>query len=357
MTKIFRTIGLMSGTSCDGIDAAYIETDGENFIKLGQGIYIPYEKDFSNELVELTKGHWQKLEEIEKEITLLHVKAVKKLLLEISKKPEDIDYLGFHGQTIAHDISIKYTKQIGDLALLAREAGIKTVGDFRTRDVMSGGQGAPLVPIFLKALASKKPAMFLNIGGVANITYVSDSELIGFDTGAGNALINDYIQIHFNKNYDDDGKIASLGKVDAKLLIQGISHPFFVAKFPKSLDRNVFNNFASSVSEKLEKSDAVATLTEFTVQGVKIAISQLPEKSNTLIVSGGGRKNSYIMQRLREVCEVDVVDIDTLGIDGDMLEAYAFGYLAVRSVLNLPISFPTTTNVQEPMCGGRVVGL
>ncbi len=356
MSKIYKVIGLMSGTSCDGIDAAYLETDGDNFVKLGAGVYLPYDKNFSFELVELTKGNYTNLVEVEKELTLLHGKAVKALLQKLGKKSEEIDYLGFHGQTIAHDISKKYTKQIGDIGLLTKTTGIKTVGDFRTQDVAAGGQGAPLVPIFLKALATKKPMTFLNIGGVANITYVSEDDLIGFDTGAGNALINDYIQANFDKTYDDNGEIASAGKIDAEVLEQGMKHPYFARKIPKSLDRNTFSSFASNVSTKLEKNDAVATLTEFTVQGVKVAMQMLPTPSDTLVVSGGGRKNSHIMNRLKHECAINTVDIDSLGIDGDMLEAYAFGYLAVRSALNLPISFPTTTNVPTPMSGGRSVG-
>ncbi len=356
MQKIYKVIGLMSGTSCDGIDAAFIETDGQDFVKLGEGIYLPYEKDFSTKLIKLTKGNNEALNEVEKELTLRHVDAVNQLLKKLEKRANEIDYLGFHGQTIAHDISKKYTKQIGDIELLAKETGIKTVGDFRSADVAAGGQGAPLVPIFLKALAPKKPILFLNIGGVANITYVSENELIGFDTGAGNALINDYMMTNFGKSFDEEGKIASSGKVNEVMLEESFKNSFFAKAFPKSLDRNAFSNFAASVSDNLGKNDAVATLTEFTVQSIRHAVIQLPASPTSIFVSGGGRKNKYMMNRISQVCGVEVANIDSLGIDGDMLEAYAFGYLAVRCALNLPISFPTTTNVPKPMSGGKVVG-
>jgi anhydro-N-acetylmuramic acid kinase len=353
MSKIYKVIGLMSGTSCDGIDAAFIETDGKDFVKLGAGIYLPYDKNFSEQLVLLTKDNTSNVVQVEQELTLLHAKAVKLLLEKLNVSAADIDLLGFHGQTIAHDIAKKYTKQIGDIELLASTTGIKTVGDFRSRDVAAGGQGAPLVPIFLKAISTQKPIVFLNIGGVANVTYVSSDDLIGFDTGSGNALINDYVSRHFSQEFDESGVIAASGKVDKSVLEVGLQNNFFSMPFPKSLDRNAFSSFASIISQKLEKNDAVATLTEFTVRSVALAISQLPSTPKKIIVSGGGRKNKYMMQRITQVCACEAVDLDTLGIDGDMLEAYAFGYLAIRSILNLPISFPSTTNVPEPLSGGR----
>jgi len=264
-----------------------------------------------------------------------------------------VDLIGFHGQTISHAPAIGHTCQIGDGALLAAMTGIKVVNDFRTADVRAGGQGAPLVPVYHQALGSKldKPVVFLNIGGVANVTYVGkDGELIAFDTGPGNALIDDWMLRKSGHKFDAEGKIALSGKVDRVLLNKLLSHPFFSVPAPKSLDRNAF---VSQAWESLSLADGTATLAAFTVHSIVESFKHFPSPPQQFIVAGGGRHNQFLMQQLQQQLKVPVSSIDALGLDGDAIEAEAFAYLAVRSIKGLPISFPTTTGVPEPMTGGR----
>jgi anhydro-N-acetylmuramic acid kinase len=357
MAHIFKIIGLMSGTSCDGIDVAYIETDGINTINLGKGVSIPYGKAFADDLINLTKGDKTKLSLIEKTLTELHAQAAHTLLEEIGLTAKDIDLIGFHGHTIEHDISKKLTTQIGDLNLLAKLTGVTVVGDFRSNDVLNGGQGAPLVPIYLKAISNNlpKPILFLNIGGVANLTFISNDALIGFDTGTGNALVNDAMHACFNKSFDDSGKIAKSGTVNNELMKKWMSHPYFDKTYPKSLDRNDFSTFYQEAIDNLKAEDAVATLSYFSCMAVAKAISMLPEKCENCYVSGGGRHNSYMINTINDLAGINTLPIEKLRFDGDYLEAYAFGYLAARSFQKLPITFPSTTNVANPLTGGRVV--
>jgi anhydro-N-acetylmuramic acid kinase len=231
--------------------------------------------------------------------------------------------------------------------------GIRVVNDFRTADVKAGGQGAPLVPVYHQALGGKldKPVVFLNIGGVANVTYVGKGrELIAFDTGPGNALIDDWILRKSGQKFDAGGKIALSGTVDSALLKELLSHPFFAAPAPKSLDRNAF---VSQAWENLSLADGTATLAAFTVHSIAEAFRHFPLPPQQLIVAGGGRHNQFLMKHLEQHLDVSVSSIDALGLNGDAIEAEAFGYLAVRSIRGLPISFPTTTGVPTPMTGGK----
>jgi anhydro-N-acetylmuramic acid kinase len=291
--------------------------------------------------------------DVERTLTIAHAEAVRKLLETLNIPPQDIDLIGFHGQTISHAPEKGHTCQIGDGALLASMTGIKVVNDFRTADVRAGGQGAPLVPIYHQALGSTldKPVVFLNIGGVANVTYVGKGrELIAFDTGPGNALIDDWMLRKSGQNFDAGGTLALSGKIDAPLLKTLLSHPFFSSPVPKSLDRNAF---VSQAWEGLSPADGAATLAAFTVHSIAEAFKHFPSPPQQLIVAGGGRHNQFLMQQLQQHLNVMVSSIDALGLDGDAIEAEAFAYLAVRSIKGLPISFPTTTGVPEPMTGGR----
>jgi anhydro-N-acetylmuramic acid kinase len=350
--KVYRVIGLMSGTSLDGIDAALIETDGEGHIIRQAFLTEPYAEDLRGLLRGCLNRPYEQAREAEREMTFAHVRIVQKLLASQDLAAKDIDLIGFHGQTISHDPSRKHTCQIGDGALLAALTGIRVINDFRTADVLAGGQGAPLVPVYHQALASGlgKPLAFLNIGGVANVTYIGD-QVMAFDTGAGNALIDDWVLTHKGEKYDRDGNLAAAGQVHEDILKQWMAHPFFSAKPPKSLDRNSFN---VSTCKGLSPEDGAATLTAFTVAGILRALDYMPQKPKEWIVAGGGRLNKNIMAQLREKLAVPVRPIEDIGLDGDAIEAEAFAYMAVRSFRGLPISFPGTTGVPVPMVGGRL---
>jgi anhydro-N-acetylmuramic acid kinase len=349
--KIYRVIGLMSGTSLDGIDAALLQTDGEGHIQREAFLTVPYDEGLRAEI----RGCFGKTAEqargVERALTVAHAEAVRQLL---ETQTGEVDLIGFHGQTISHAPAIGHTCQIGDGALLAAMTGIKVVNDFRTADVRAGGQGAPLVPVYHQALGSKldKPVVFLNIGGVANVTYVGkNGELIAFDTGPGNALIDDWMLKKTGQKFDVGGKISLSGKVDEAVLEQLLGHPFFASPVPKSLDRNAF---VSQAWEHLSVADGAATLAAFTVRSILKASQHFPETPKLWIVAGGGRHNRFLMQELQLRTRAPVAPIEVLGLDGDAIEAEAFAYLAVRSIKGLPISFPSTTGVPRPLTGGRL---
>lgn len=351
----FHVIGLMSGTSLDGIDAALIETDGERHIARLGFLTVPYDDALRAKIravLNITKDKLAATRDLEREITVAQANVVKALLAQLSLKPADINLIGFHGQTIAHDPAQKWTCQLGDGALLAQLTGIPVVNDFRTADVLAGGQGAPLVPVYHQAIAAGRsaPLAFLNIGGVANVTYVG-AEVIAFDTGPGNALIDDWMLQKTGQKHDENGATAARGKVDETVLRELLNHKFFCEKPPKSLDRN---DLVSSAWKDLSVEDGAATLAAYTAGAVENALFFLPEKPKEWIVAGGGRLNATIMKMLRERLGVPVISIDDIGLNGDAIEAEAFAYMAVRSYRGLPISFPKTTGVPQPMVGGKL---
>lgn len=353
--KHFRVIGLMSGTSLDGIDAALIKTDGEGHITREGFLTVPYAEDMREKIRAcLNQPEGEQVAAVERALTEAHAQAVKALLLEMNLNPPDVDLIGFHGQTIAHAPERKFTRQIGDGARLAVLTGIPVVNDFRTADVQAGGQGAPLAPVYHKALAAgrDKPVAFLNIGGVANVTYVGEDDAItAFDTGPGNALIDDWMLTHAGHKCDMGGETAARGAVDDAVLAKLMSHDFFSRKPPKSLDRN---DFVSDIWNHLSLEDGAATLTAFTVASIAKSLKYLPLAPKSWIVSGGGRRNETVMRLLGGVLGVPVLPIEEAGFDGDAVEAEAFAYMAVRSLRGLPISFPATTGVPRPMPGGRL---
>ncbi len=281
------------------------------------------------------------------------------MLTQIDKKPEDIDVIGFHGQTIFHDPANRKTLQIGDGAALAQATGINVVNDFRTADVAAGGQGAPLVPLYHAAIATtwEKPCMIVNIGGVANATYIDRHSresgnpeiMYACDTGPGNALMDDAMQEFFGMPSDMDGGIASTGTPREDLLSTWLADEFFTRPAPKSLDRN---HFKINVSD-LMPDEALATLAEFTARSIVQSAQLFPAPPKQWIITGGGRKNQHLMARLHALAAAPVHDISDLKWDGDALEAQAFGYLAARHLLKLPLSLPTTTGVPAPTLGGR----
>ncbi|MFY9288766.1 MAG: anhydro-N-acetylmuramic acid kinase [Alphaproteobacteria bacterium] len=358
--KLFRAIGLMSGTSIDGIDAALVETDGIHYVRALAFLPNPYEMSFRTRL----RSHLgnQKgcsdpsVAAFERELTEMHAAIVHRLIKQANGEGANIDLIGFHGQTIWHQPQKRSTIQIGDGALLARMTQIPVVNDFRTNDVKAGGNGAPLVPLYHRALATKlpKPVAILNIGGVSNISWIGgegDDEIMAFDVGPGNAMIDDWVNRHTGEAYDEYGLLASSGKVDEKTVDRVLSNPFFKKKPPKSLDRDTFKNL---VPNNLNLNDGAATLTMITARAVALSMKYMPKKPNHLYVTGGGRHNNTLMRWIRDLAAVPVSSVDDLGWSGDGLEAEAFAYLAVRSRLGLPLSVPGTTGVPEPMTGGKL---
>lgn len=360
--SLYTAIGLMSGTSLDGIDAALIRTDGVNMVERLSFITLPYDAGTREALracLGLSSDPDGRVDAAAALMTDAHIRAVKTLIQSARMRVEDINLIGFHGQTIFHAPDNRFTWQIGDGARLARETGITVINDFRSRDVAAGGQGAPLIPAYHAALVATlaptlaptldRPVAILNIGGVANVTYIDDDRVLAFDTGPGNALIDDWVHRHTGQACDTDGALAQTGTPDPAILSRLLQHPFFARPIPKSLDRDEWNsNFIAGLSP----ADGAATLSHFTVLAVEQALSHLPRTPHCWYVTGGGRLNPVLMEGLRTVLKVPVKPVDDLGWDGDALEAEGFAYLAVRSRLGLPISFPETTGVPEPMSGG-----
>jgi anhydro-N-acetylmuramic acid kinase len=353
-------IGLMSGTSADGVDAALIRADAGHIHGFGPAFSEPYDDAFREKLKSTYGGKAAPdfIAEVEQDLTRRHASAVLHLLEMAGMKPAEIAVIGFHGQTIFHAPHERRTWQIGDGALLASLTGIDVVNDFRSADVAAGGQGAPLVPIFHQALVAAlppeipRPIAVLNIGGVANVTWVGkDGALLAFDTGPGNALIDDWTQRHKGMPVDLGGALAKAGRIDDDVLAHLLSHPFFEKPAPKSLDRNAFH---STLADHLPAEDGAATLTAFTAAAVARAVPLFPAPAQAWLVCGGGRHNPVLMDALAERLDAPVRGVDEVGWDGDALEAQAFAYLALRSLAGLPISFPTTTGVPVPMTGGRL---
>jgi len=355
-------VGLMSGTSLDGIDAALIETDGEGHVRPLAFRSDPYSDAARTQLREaaalaLTYERPRQSPEIvaaEALVTRRHVLAVHQLLATAKIAAEEVAVIGFHGQTIAHRPDRGWTWQIGDGAAMAQALGVTVVSDLRSADVAAGGQGAPLLPVYHRALAAEleKPVAVLNVGGVGNITFIGEGEaLVAFDTGPGNGLIDDWMLEETGQGYDAGGALAATGRIDETVIAAMLDHPYFDAPPPKSLDRG---DFTIQPARGLTAADGAATLTAFTAMTVMLGLRQLPARPKRLIVAGGGRHNTTLMAMLGETCSLTPEPIEALGWDGDATEAQGFAYMAVRALNGLPISFPGTTGVPEAMTGGVV---
>lgn len=362
---MLRAIGLMSGTSLDGVDVALVETDGERIGRLGPTGYRAY----SDEERVLLRGALMdaavmtqrierpgRLGEAESCVTAAHAEAVEGFLAEHALDPGSIDVVGFHGQTVLHRPEAGLTVQIGDGEALARRLGIPVVYDFRAADMAAGGQGAPLVPVFHRALVEaagwNRPVAILNLGGVANVTFVGPGEtLTAFDTGPGNALLDDWMQERTGLAFDRDGATAARGTPDEALLDWLMAHPYFRRPPAKSLDRNWFSH---GIAAHLSTEDGAATLAAFTARTVVRALDFAAERPRRWIVAGGGAQNGELLRLLRRRLNAEIIHADTLGWSAAFLEAQAFAYLAVRSLKGLPITFPSTTGVGEAMTGGAV---
>ncbi|MHA0317489.1 anhydro-N-acetylmuramic acid kinase [Sphingomonas melonis] len=355
-------IGLMSGTSLDGIDAALIETDGEGEVRPLAFRGEPYSDAAREQLaaataLALTFDRPRASPDIVAAGELIdrtHAFAVHKLLRDAGVAAADVAVIGYHGQTVAHRPDRGWTWQIGDGAVLARATGIAVVSDLRSADVAAGGQGAPLLPIYHAALTAglERPVAVLNLGGVGNVTFVgADGALVAFDTGPANGLIDSWVEAETGARYDADGALAASGHVDEAVLTAMLDHPYFAAPSPKSLDRN---DFTIQPARGLSAADGAATLTAFTAATVAEALDQLPARPKRLIVAGGGRHNPTLLRMIGERTGIAPEASDTLGWDGDAMEAEGFAYMAVRTLKGLPISFPGTTGVPHPLPGGRV---
>lgn len=352
-------LGLMSGTSLDGVDAALIRTDGNEISEIGHWLTMPFDEKLQARIREAVYMRGD-IAKIEHEITLAHAEAVKALIRKAGIRPQDVSVIGFHGQTITHRPSEYITWQVGNGALLAEKTGIDVVCDFRRRDVAAGGQGAPLVPLYHAALVRNMelPVAVLNIGGIANVTWVGRSEdagndilaldIIAFDTGPGNVLINEWALKHTGNAVDKDGKLAMAGKVDTEILQTYLSDAFFAVTPPKSLDRNYFTLDALG---NISTEDGAATLTAFTAESIAMAVQHFPVPAKRWYIAGGGRHNPALMQAINMRVK-NAKPVETLGWQGDALEAQAFAYLAVRSKKKLPLTLPTTTGALRAVTGG-----
>lgn len=347
----------------DGVDIALIETDGErieNILAAGGRPYDPYERRFLRTAMEAAVNLRDRadrpgiLRDAETMLTDIHAETVEEFLIQQGVAHEDIDVVGFHGQTLLHRPEAGLTVQLGDGKLLADRLGIEVVYDFRANDVAMGGQGAPLVPIYHRALAQysqiDRPAVIVNIGGVANVTWIGeDDSFVAFDTGPGNALIDDWMLQETGSSMDTDGRLAAQGKVDNQRLQALLNHPFILQKPPKSLDRNAFS---LETVAGLSAADGAATLTAFTAATLVCAMAHFPKPPKIFVLAGGGAYNTALRGALKRLLPGQVILADELGWSADTVEAQAFAYLAVRSWRGLPITFPTTTGVSEPTKGG-----
>lgn len=355
MTQIYTSIGLMSGTSMDGIDLAMIESDGKKIINRKSFDYLPYSTAFKNKLSNLIYKTPSLLEikSIENELTLLHADLVNDFLRKNQIERSAINLISFHGHTIFHTPEQQITWQIGNPHLLASKTGINVVADFRTRDVVLGGQGAPLVPIYHFYLfhAQTRPSAILNIGGISNITYLhgdDENEIEAFDTCFGNAPLDDLVRKKFNCDFDEDGKIAKRGQIDFILADRILQNEIFHKKPPKSFDRDDFSALLAPINSLKNPEDALATFAYMHAKAIQISLDFFKERPREILVCGGGRKNVAIMDEMKKwLSGVTIKTVDEIGFNGDAIEAEAFAFLGIRSLLGLPISFQKTTGVSQ----------
>jgi anhydro-N-acetylmuramic acid kinase len=350
---MLRVIGLMSGTSLDGVDAAWLETDGEAVGTFGPALTLPYDPALRAELRDILdraavlSPDDPALLEATGRLTDAHAEAVRRI-------GREADLIGFHGQTILHDPARHRTWQIGDAQALAQAVGVPVAHAFRAADVAAGGEGAPLAPLFHAARARDlpKPLAVLNIGGVANVTFLgSDGGIAACDTGPGNALLDDWVARRTGQAFDADGALAAAGQVREDAIATWLSHPYFARPLPKSLDRQQFHAVLNDLAE-VSAADGAATLAAFTARAV--ASCPLPERPGRWLVTGGGRHNRAIMVALRAAPGAPVEPVEAVGWNGDALEAQCFGFLAARVQRGLPLSLPMTTGVPRPMPGGMI---
>ncbi|SMX31440.1 anhydro-N-acetylmuramic acid kinase [Octadecabacter ascidiaceicola] len=356
--QLVRVVGAMSGTSLDGVDAAEIVTDGHEVLEFGDSVFRPY-TDAQTAVLRSALGKWP-----EDDVSVA-AELVETVHAQVLSGFPDAELVGFHGQTFAHDPKGRGTHQAGDGAVLADVLNKPVVWDFRSADVQMGGEGAPLAPFYHFALAKKMkadaPLAILNLGGVGNLTWIdprlpfpeSEGALLAFDTGPANAPINDLMQARLGRPFDEDGALGAKGRVNQSVVDQFLQNPFFFRMPPKSLDRDAFVGLLADVAT-LSDEDAIATLTMSCAASVAQGVQACPNAPERILVTGGGRRNPTLMMMLASVCNVPVASIEDVGFDGDMLEAQAFAYLAVRVAKGLPTSAPATTGVGAAIGGGTI---
>lgn len=362
-------IGLMSGTSMDGIDLAVVRTDGEAAIETGPSLFVPYEPEFRRRLdsaLDTAKAIVRRedrpgdLADLEREITLRHARAVERFLDGAAKGFGTPDMIGFHGQTVLHRPQAGVTVQLGDGGLLAKSTGLPVVYDMRAHDMALGGHGAPLVPAYHAARARslppqwrKFPVVFVNIGGISNVTWIpEEGDPVAFDTGTGNMLIDQWVAREAGVGFDEGGAIAAGGRVSEAVVARYLDHPYYAEPGPKSLDRK---DFSVDLADGLSLADGARTLAAVSARTILMSVEHMPAAPKLWVLCGGGRRNPHIVGDLAEGARAmgaEVVTAEQAGLDGDATEAEAWAYLAARARRGLPLTFPTTTGCREAASGG-----
>ena len=359
-TKYLNVLGVMTGTSLDGMDLSIIKTDGKNVSKFGNNYFFPYPNSLIKKLKQISELR-NKLDItidnvvfLENEITAEFIKNIKKII-----KQKFIDVVGIHGQTIYHEPCLKKSLQLCNGQLLANAINKTVVNNFRYNDILNGGQGAPIAPIFHKFLIEHMkislPSCFINIGGISNITYYDYDNLIGFDTGPGNCLSDDFTQLILNKKFDNFGILASRGKINKEIVNLFLKNPFFFKCPPKSLDRQDFKeDFFEALKYEESNENFLASICEVTALSISKALNFLPNYPKNIIFSGGGVQNTFITSRLKNHIKCNFIDLNEFGLNEDFIEAQLIGFLTVRAINKLPITFPKTTGVKKPLTGGKI---
>jgi anhydro-N-acetylmuramic acid kinase len=361
MRKYYLAIGVMSGTSADGIDISLIKTDGKDYFRPLSNLSIQYSDDLRKKIINFSKSFRDKsshycIISLEELITNIYIEGIRELLKKIKTKLDKIDVISVHGQTIYHDPNNSISLQLINASKISNYFEIKVISNFRQKDIIKGGEGAPLVPIFHAALKKylkiKKSAIFINIGGISNITHISKSgKLIAFDTGPGMCLLDDYVKLNSNNQYDFNGDLSKKGHVNNRILKINMSDKFFNKDYPKSLDRNYFS---IKIYKDLDFYNACATISMFTVLSIYEGIKKTEKACDSIYLMGGGSRNQFISSKLSNLVKGEIRFIDSLNLSDHYIESQAFAYLGIRFLKKLPISFPKTTGVIKPTSGGEV---
>jgi len=364
--KKYNVIGLMSGTSIDGMDCSFVTTDGENLVSIKFEKTYKYSNNYRNKIKKIIKYLNNKklkktnkyVRDNEKFVTNKFIQIIKKFTKEYNIKYSSIDYIGISGQTVFHYPKYKKSIQLGSCKEINKKLKLKIVGNFRENDIKNGGQGAPIAVFYHNYILKNflPSAIIINLGGIANISGIDNKKLIAFDVGPANVIIDDLMYHFYKQNYDKDGQIAFKGKINQRIINIYKNEKFFKLQYPKSLDREYFKKY-SNLLKKIKMKDAICTASIMTIEGILLGIKILNINFKSLILTGGGRNNLFIVKKLKKIFKSkrkQIILVDELNFNGDFLEAQAFAYLAIRCVRNLPLSIPTTTGVKKPISGGLI---